>query len=497
MERSLDWDGAAVVAVDQVALPAQYRTLRLTTVDEVIDAIGSLAIRGAPAIGVAGGLAVALSARQHDGDQDAVLADAERIQAVRPTAVNLAWAVRRVLGRLPEGAAAVLDEALALLVEDEQVSRALAARAADVVRGAVRRRPVRALTHCNTGRLATVAWGTALAAIRELAEAGIPHRLCVDSAGPAAIASGLVDCVVVGADRITAAGDVANKIGTYALALAAARQRIPFVVVAPESTVDESLPDGGAIVIEQRADGEVTSFAGQPVAPAGTKAYNPAFDVTPAALVTAIVTERRTLFPASGAEIATTARALYDRGWMDGTAGNLSTRLPGTPGHALITPSGRSKGALSAADLVAVAAETGEPLVPAGPRPSAEVSLHAALYRRYPDCAAVVHAHPPHATAVATLAGPGRIRFADFEMIKVLGGPDPSAAEVAVLPNHADVPLIAEEMFRQLRDDTPPVVLISHHGATAWGPNLEAARNRLECLESLCQLHLLTGRKPR
>jgi S-methyl-5-thioribose-1-phosphate isomerase len=194
---------------------------------------------------------------------------------------------------------------------------------------------VRALTHCNTGRLATVAWGTALGAIRnlaesgdldsvlvtetrpllqgarltawELAEEGIPHRLCVDSAGPAAIASSLVDCVMVGADRITAGGDVANKIGTYALAVAAAaRQGIPFVVVAPESTVDESLPDGGAIQIEHREGGEVTSFAGQPVAPAGTKAYNPAFDVTPAVLITAIVTERRTFSPASGAELATT-----------------------------------------------------------------------------------------------------------------------------------------------------------------------------------------------
>jgi methylthioribose-1-phosphate isomerase/methylthioribulose-1-phosphate dehydratase len=226
-------------------------------------------------------------------------------------------------------------------------------------------------------------------------------------------------------------------------------------------------------------------------------AYNPAFDVTPAVLVTAIVTERRTLSPASGAELATTTRALYDRGWMDGTAGNLSTRLPGTPSHALITPSGRSKGALTAADLVAVVSETGEPLAPTSRRPSAEVSLHAALYRRYPDCDAVVHAHPPHATTVAALAGPGSVRFADFEIIKGLGGPDPSAVEVLVLPNHADVALIAEEMFRQLRDDTPPVVLIDHHGATAWGPDLETARNRMECLEALCQLHLLTGRKPR
>jgi S-methyl-5-thioribose-1-phosphate isomerase len=331
LQRSLHWDGDAIVAVDQVALPHEYRQLRLRTPDEVIDAIKRLAIRGAPAIGVAGALAVALSARAHtvDGrcDEIAVRAEAARIADARPTAVNLSWAVRRVVGTLPGGPDAVLTEALAMLDEDEERNRAAAGLAADLVRGLCGHHPLRLLTHCNTGRLATVAWGTALGAIRELAEdgcveevlfgetrpllqgarltawelaeAGIPHRMCVDSAGPAALAAGMIDCVLVGADRVCANGDVANKIGTYSLALAASRAGVPFIVVAPVSTLDLTLATGADIVIEERAAGEVTGFGGVRVAPEGTGAFNPAFDVTPADLITAVVTEDGVYRPGS------------------------------------------------------------------------------------------------------------------------------------------------------------------------------------------------------
>jgi S-methyl-5-thioribose-1-phosphate isomerase len=323
MTRSIAWQDGAIDAVDQCALPHEFRLLRLHTVDEVIDAIQRLAIRGAPAIGVAGALAVALSARKHtrDGvcDELAVRADAQRIADARPTAVNLSWAVRRVIGTVGAGPDAVLTEALKILTEDEQRNRAAADHAADLVRRLCGPGQLRLLTHCNTGRLATVAWGTALGAIRvlagagqvaevlfgetrpllqgarltawELAEAGIPHRLLVDSAGPAALAAGMVDCVLVGADRVCANGDVANKIGTYSLALAASRAGVPFVVVAPVSTLDTSLASGADIVIEERAASEVTGFGGIEVAPAGTGVFNPAFDVTPAELVTAVVTE--------------------------------------------------------------------------------------------------------------------------------------------------------------------------------------------------------------
>lgn len=225
-------------------------------------AITSLAVRGAPAIGLAGALGVALSAHRHtsDGatDEASVKADAARLSAARPTAVNLAWAVdlawavRRAVGRLADGPQAVLAEAMAMLEEDATANRTAVVRAADLVQSLVPDRPVRIPTHCNTGRLATAAVGTALGAIIELhergrvaevlvdetrpllqgarltawelGEAGVPYRLCVDSAAAAAMARGMVDCVPAGADRIAANGDVANKIGTYGLAVAAARQ---------------------------------------------------------------------------------------------------------------------------------------------------------------------------------------------------------------------------------------------------------------------------------
>ncbi|MFF2303415.1 S-methyl-5-thioribose-1-phosphate isomerase [Streptomyces sp. NPDC058128] len=322
---SLRWDDNAIVTLDQRALPHERRLLRLNTVDDVITAITTLAVRGAPSIGLAGALGVALSAYAHcslgaagDG-QEAVRADAQRISAARPTAVNLAWAVDRALAKLGDGPDAVLAEATAMIDEDLAVNRQMVAHAVQAVRDRCPQRSLRLLTHCNTGRLATAAVGTALGTILaladsgrvtevlvnetrpllqgarltawELAEAGVPHRVCVDSAAAAAMSQGLVDCVIVGADRITARGDVANKIGTYALAIAAAHHGIPFIVVAPESSWDRSLADGQDIVIEERADDEVTAYGGIRTTPLGTRAYNPAFDVTPASLITAIVSE--------------------------------------------------------------------------------------------------------------------------------------------------------------------------------------------------------------
>ncbi|WGP13944.1 S-methyl-5-thioribose-1-phosphate isomerase [Streptomyces sp. SH5] len=322
---SLRWDDHTIVTLDQRALPHEQRHLRLSTVDDVITAITTLAVRGAPSIGLAGALGVALSAYAHcsqgiTGDgQEAVRADARRISAARPTAVNLAWAVDRALAKLGDGPDAVLNEATVMIDEDRVVNRRMVAHAVEVVRDHCPQRPLRLLTHCNTGRLATAAVGTALGTILaladsgrvaevlvnetrpllqgarltawELAEAVVPYRVCVDSAAAAAMSQGLVDCVIVGADRITARGDVANKIGTYALAIAAAHHGIPFIVVAPESSRDRSLADGRDIVIEERPDDEVTAYGGIRTTPPGTRAYNPAFDVTPASLITAIVSE--------------------------------------------------------------------------------------------------------------------------------------------------------------------------------------------------------------
>jgi methylthioribulose-1-phosphate dehydratase len=213
------------------------------------------------------------------------------------------------------------------------------------------------------------------------------------------------------------------------------------------------------------------------------------------------LSESATLPPelaACGEELAATSRALYARGWMEGTSGNLSVRLPG--GLAAVTPSGRSKGELSAGDVVGVDVANGAVRHAAGNRPSAETAIHLALYRCFPDCGAVVHAHVPHGTALssrAVIAGADSASFAHYEIIKGLGGPDPEQVTVPVFANWAHVPRIAEDIEARYVDAaTPPVpvLLIAHHGATTWGPDLATARNRLECLELLCQQHLLVHR---
>ena len=316
----LAWRDGWIEALDQTALPHQVRVLRIGTVDQLVQAITSLAIRGAPVLGAAGALGVALASRQGaaEGWDDARL-DAEigRIAAARPTAVNLSREVQMVAAQVPYGSQAVEAAALEVLESTAAVSHQISRRGADYLIEACGRGPLRVHTHCNTGALACLGWGTALGVIRalhadgaldhvivdetrpllqgarltcwELGQLGIEHRLACDGAAPFLISQGLADAVVVGADRIAANGDVANKIGTYGLALAARRAGIPFLVAAPESTIDEATPSGAAIPLEQRAAEEITV----PAAPAGTKALNFAFDVTPAELVSAIVTEKR------------------------------------------------------------------------------------------------------------------------------------------------------------------------------------------------------------
>ncbi|MEO3925233.1 S-methyl-5-thioribose-1-phosphate isomerase [Micromonosporaceae bacterium B7E4] len=322
--RTIDWVDGAVELIDQTALPGRLTVLRVSTVDDLVAAIQRLAVRGAPALGVAGALGVALAVRQ-PGDVPAAV---RRLETARPTAVNLARGVRRAAARLPEGADAVLAEALAVRDEEIAASAAMARLGADLLAELCGARP-RLLTHCNTGALAAVVGGTALGAVLELhrrdalgavlasetrpllqgarltawelGRAGVPYRVAVDGAGPFLMARGEVDGVVLGADRICANGDVINKIGTYAHALGARRAGIPFVVVAPESTVDPDTADGARVEIEDRGADEVLSYgrtpagAGRPARVDGVDAVNPAFDVTPYELVTAIVTERRVI----------------------------------------------------------------------------------------------------------------------------------------------------------------------------------------------------------
>ena len=330
--RTIDWVDDHIVLLDQTRLPREECQLHVRTVDELVDAISRLAIRGAPALGAAGALGVMLAVqegRRSDWD-DATLQHAiARLRAARPTAVNLARGVDRVLARLPDGADAVRNEALRVLADDGTVNRAIGDTGSrlllELVGDADR---VRVYTHCNTGALATVEWGTALGIVRalqaldrrglvyvgetrpllqgsrltawELDRLGADYRIVVDGAGPGVIARGMIDAVVVGADRVTANGDVINKVGTFPLALAAARAGVPFVVAAPESTVDAETPSGDDVRIELRSPDEVLSVGATRTAPERAQGFNPAFDITPADLVTALVTERRVVRPATG-----------------------------------------------------------------------------------------------------------------------------------------------------------------------------------------------------
>ena len=324
----IQWQGDRLVLLDQRQLPADEVYLDCRTWPEVAAAIRSLAVRGAPAIGVAAAFGVALAGLASPArDVDTFLRDlevaADGLAATRPTAVNLFWALERMRHHarshraLPLGElrAALVREAEAIFEEDVASNRRLGALGAELVPA-----DARILTHCNAGGLATAGYGTALGIVRgaveagrrpfvwvdetrpvlqgarltawELAREGIPHAVIADVAAASTMARGEVDLVVVGADRIAANGDTANKIGTYGVAVLARHHGIPFYVAAPFSTIDPRISDGSAIPIEERDPREVQELAGRRIVPAASPARNPAFDVTPAALITAIVTER-------------------------------------------------------------------------------------------------------------------------------------------------------------------------------------------------------------
>ena len=302
---TIEWVDDHVRLIDQRLLPGRLELVEARTLDQLCEYISTLAVRGAPALGAAGAMGVALAA----GAGDDIEAAAEKVIATRPTAVNLAWGARR--------AAAAEDpvaEAVAVAIEDVERNRRLGGHGAELVAEGAR-----ILTHCNAGHLACVGWGSALGVVRSAAVAGKAPFVWVDETRPvlqgarltaweldrldiacrvipdvlagSLLADGEVDLIVVGADRIAANGDVANKVGTYPLAVLAARHDVPFYVAAPSSTIDRDCPDGSAIPVERRSGDEVTTFAGSTVCPAGVEAENRAFDVTPAELVTGYVTE--------------------------------------------------------------------------------------------------------------------------------------------------------------------------------------------------------------
>ncbi|MBI4300841.1 MAG: S-methyl-5-thioribose-1-phosphate isomerase [Chloroflexi bacterium] len=322
--RTMQWAGGKLRLLDQTRLPHEEVYLDLESHEDVARAIREMRVRGAPAIGVAAAYGIALGAAgivTDDPDLFHSRLDAvcETLLATRPTAVNLAWAVQRMrrvaAAKAPATARqALLAEAQAIEAEDEVSNRRLGTYGAALLPASAT-----VLTHCNAGSLATAGYGTALGVLRAAREQGKQVRVYADETRPLLqgarltawelqrdgfcvtlitdsmagyfIHKGIIDCVIVGADRIAANGDVANKIGTYALAVLAKENRVPFYVAAPTSTIDLATPSGDDIPIEERSPEEVTRVLETPIAPQGVKAANPAFDVTPAQYVTAIITE--------------------------------------------------------------------------------------------------------------------------------------------------------------------------------------------------------------
>ena len=330
---SICWDIDKIKLLDQRKLPGEEIYLEIRDYHEVVEAIKTLAIRGAPAIGVAAAMGAALGALEINTDDTGEFLRrfqeiCREIAAARPTAVNLFWALDRVQrlvqAHADEPVPALKDylviEAQAMLKEDETINRRMGQAGQIIIKEGMR-----VLTHCNTGALATGAYGTALGVLRaaweagkrfsvwvdetrpllqgarltawELGKLGIPYTLIPDGAAATLMHQGRVSLVILGADRIAANGDTANKIGTYSVAVLAYHHGIPFYVAAPLSTVDFAIPDGSHIPVEERSGDEVTHLKGEPVAPAGAQALNLAFDVTPNELISGIITEKGVLKP--------------------------------------------------------------------------------------------------------------------------------------------------------------------------------------------------------
>jgi methylthioribose-1-phosphate isomerase len=327
VERTIWWDGDDVAVLDQTRLPLTVAVVRWRTLGDAVHGIKTMQVRGAPLLGVAAAHGLALAARADPSDAG-LAAAADQLRVARPTAVNVAWALRQALASVlavppPDRAELARTVAERLAEEDAAVCAAIGAAGLAVLETAAARRldrPVQILTHCNAGRLACIEHGTATAPVYlaferglpvhvwvsetrprnqgaaltawELGDRGVPHTVIADNAAGYLLATGAVDVCLVGADRVAANGDVANKVGTYLKALAAVDNGVPFYAVLPTSTVDHASATGADIPIEERDPSEVTTMAGVALVPPGTAARNWAFDVTPARLVSGLVTER-------------------------------------------------------------------------------------------------------------------------------------------------------------------------------------------------------------
>jgi methylthioribose-1-phosphate isomerase len=333
--QAVRWDQEALVLLDQTKVPGQEINFVAHTVDQVVDAVNRLVVRGAPALGAVGAFGVVVAMDQSARESwtaERLSQQILRVRNARPTAVNLAWGVDRVQPFAERGRDEVLAQAHQIVVEDTAANRKLSELGADWILQRTGASKLRVLTHCNTGALATTGWGTALGVIRELHERGaldvvyvdetrpllqgarltaweleregINYRVQADGAAASTILRGLVDFAIIGADRIARNGDSANKIGSLGVALACQAGGIPFMVAAPSSTVDLDTASGEEIEIELRDGAEVTQLAGVNIAPVGAQGFNPAFDVTPAKYISAIVTEKCVVEPKDSPDVS-------------------------------------------------------------------------------------------------------------------------------------------------------------------------------------------------
>lgn len=545
-------EGERVFLIDQTKLPGELDVQEVTTAEQMWDAIKRLVVRGAPAIGLAGAFGVYLgAARKLEAGvltKDNFIAEVKEIGAyldtARPTAVNLHWAVTR-MGDVAEQLAltvndmttaanlvqGLLRECAQMLAEDIAACRAIGEHGADLLEQIPGFEAM--LTHCNAGALATSMYGTALAPAYvmqerkhniavysdetrpllqgarltawELSQSGIPVTTICDNMAGVVMAQKRVQAVIVGADRIAANGDTANKIGTYTVAILAKEHGIPFYVAAPLSTVDFSIADGSQIPIEQRSEGEIRYFHGKQTVPDEAQVFNPAFDVTPERYITAIITEKGIAFPpfqqnlealrkgtpalycdgrALQQLVVDAAQKMARDGLSSGSFGNVSA-VDRQHDLLAITPSGIGYDGMEPADICLLHMD-GSPLegVQNRYRPSSELPMHCAVYSARPDCAAIVHTHGAYCTAYASSG-------------KALG---PVISEMGMISANA-VPLVpycppgsdalAQGTAAALRDANG--CLLANHGAVATADSMERAYLLAQILEDGARAACLAG----
>lgn len=532
-------EGDHVFLIDQTKLPTELKVLEITTAEQMWDAIKRLVVRGAPAIGLAAAFGVYLgTARRLEAGawtaetfMETVREISSYLDTARPTAVNLHWAVCRMQKRaealmqettqtteLLEG---LLRECETMLQEDIAACRAIGIYGADLLEQLPQFEAM--LTHCNAGALATSMYGTALAPAYvlqerqkpvavysdetrpllqgarltawELSQSGIPVTTICDNMAGVVMAQKKVQAVIVGADRIAANGDTANKIGTYTVAILAQAHNIPFYIAAPLSTVDFSISSGDQIPIEQRKEDEVRQFCGRQTVPEVAQVFNPAFDVTPERYITAIITEKGVAYPPFAQSLAAlrdgwpalgcqayhlqeqvlqAARHMSRDGLSSGSFGNVSV-VDRQHDLLAITPSGVQYDVMEPADICLLHLD-GSAIAGVVNRfqPSSELPMHCAVYQMRPDCNAVMHTHAAYCTACASSGQPLGMVISELGMI----APDQVPLVPYCPPGSAD---LAQETAQALKGANG--CLLANHGAVTAADTMERAYQLAQILE--------------